>query len=116
VTLVLFGRLPRVGEKVFCTDYEITVKEVSGMRITKVRVSYGHTKDEQQTAPEEPLDMESVGAALLSGGSATDPEQETLDEYEDALLREPECEQPELPPDNGQDSDRPSGRTVSAAH
>jgi hypothetical protein len=41
VTLVLFGRLPRVGEKVFYADYEITVKEVSGMRITKVRVSRG---------------------------------------------------------------------------
>jgi CBS domain containing-hemolysin-like protein len=41
VTLVLFGRLPRVGEKIFYADYEITVKEVSGMRITKVRVSRG---------------------------------------------------------------------------
>jgi putative hemolysin len=60
VTLVLFGRLPRVGEKVFYADYEITVKEVSGMRITKVRVSRGATPDEPEETPDEPLEMESV--------------------------------------------------------
>jgi hypothetical protein len=95
VTLVLFGRLPRVGEKIFSADYEITVKEVSGMRITKVRVSFGRTQEEDgSSAPAEPLDMESL-ADSTSNESPADQEQESLDEYEDELLREARDEDPE---------------------
>ncbi|MBL8374660.1 MAG: CBS domain-containing protein [Candidatus Accumulibacter sp.] len=92
VTLVLFGRLPRVGEKVFYADYEITVKEVSGMRITKVRVSRGRTPDEPEETPDEPLAMESLAEPAPEGllaGVPADQAQETLDEYESDPLNEP---------------------------
>jgi len=117
VALVLFGRLPRVGEKVFFADYEITVKEVSGMRITKVRVSYGSTREEQEGAPEQPLEMESVGAEVVSEDSPADQEQETLDEYEDDLLRETKDEPSESPQGDEEESDgTPSARAASVAN
>jgi hypothetical protein len=100
VTLVLFGRLPRVGEKIFYADYEITVKEVSGMRITKVRVSRGPTPDEPDETPAEPIEMESVAepvADALPEGSPADQEQESIDEYENDPLNEPAEPEPELP-------------------
>ena len=100
VTLVLFGRLPRVGEKVFYADYEITVREVVGMRITKVRVTRGRTPDEPEETSEEPEEMESI-AAPLPGISAEDQQQQAQEEYEEAdLLHEssPE-EQEKLPAD-----------------
>ena len=92
VTLVLFGRLPRVGEKVFYADYEITVKEVSGMRITRVRVSRGATPDEPEDTPDEPLEMESVAEPAAGGPSESlqvDQGQAALGEYEEDLLNEP---------------------------
>ncbi|MBE2259418.1 MAG: DUF21 domain-containing protein [Rhodobacteraceae bacterium] len=117
VALVLFGRLPRVGEKVFFADYEITVKEVSGMRITKVRVSYGSTREEQEGAPEQPLEMESVGAEVVSEDSPADQEQETLDEYEDDLLRETKDEPSESPQGDEEESDgTPAARAASVAN
>lgn len=108
VALVLFGRLPRVGEKVFCADYEITVKEVSGMRITKVRVSYGRTLEELEGAPEQPLDMESIAADSLEEGGPDDQEQETLDEYEDDLLRESAEDESESSPGDQAERDQQS--------
>lgn len=114
VTLVLFGRLPRVGEKVFFADYEITVKEVSGMRITKVRVSFGGTRDEQDGAPDTPLDMESL-AESSSDDSPADQEQETLDEYDDDLMRESSEQEGELPSEthDGQpESKKPASEIV----
>uniref|UniRef100_UPI0028C4DD4D transporter associated domain-containing protein n=1 Tax=Accumulibacter sp. TaxID=2053492 RepID=UPI0028C4DD4D len=112
VALVLFGRLPRVGEKVFSADYEITVKEVSGMRITKVRVSYGRTLEELEGAPEQPLDMESIAADSLDEGGPDDQEQETLDEYEDDLLRESAEDESESSPDDQAERDQQSAPSV----
>jgi len=61
VTFRLFGRLPRVGEKVFYEDYEITVKGVSGLRITEIQVRRGRTPEKAPVeASGEPLEMESV--------------------------------------------------------
>ena len=95
VTLVLFGRLPRVGEKVFYADYEITVREVVGMRITKVRVTRGRTPDEPEETPEEPEEIESI-AAPLPDVSAEDQEQQAQEEYEEAdLLHEAPPEETE---------------------
>ena len=112
VALVLFGRLPRVGEKVFCADYEITVKEVSGMRITKVRVSFGRTQEEAGEAPEEPLDMESLASA--ADDTTADHEQESLDEYEDDLLREAKDEEPETGGELPEQIDKPTGQTAAS--
>ena len=112
VALVLFGRLPRVGEKIFSADYELTVKEVSGMRITKVRVSFGRTQeDDGSSAPAEPLDMESL-ADSSSDESPADQEQESLDEYEDELLREARDEDPEAGDNQPPENDKPGDRTT----
>ena len=114
VALVLFGRLPRVGEKIFSADYELTVKEVSGMRITKVRVSFGRTQEEDgSSAPAEPLDMESL-ADSSSDESPADQEQESLDEYEDELLRESRDEDPEAADDQPAENDQPVDQTTAA--
>jgi putative hemolysin len=86
VTLVLFGRLPRVGEKVFYADYEITVKEVSGMRITKVRVSRGATPDEPEGHAGRTAGDGKCGRARCGWPSESlqvDQGQEALDEYEE---------------------------------
>ncbi|MEF8702506.1 MAG: hemolysin family protein [Candidatus Accumulibacter sp. UW26] len=121
VTLVLFGRLPRVGEKVFFADYEITVKEVSGMRITKVRVSRGRTPDEPQDTPEEPLEMESVAEPVLEDspdGPPAEQEQAVLDEYDNDLLNEPPEPEPEPEPQMGDDPserNKPADKTSAAA-
>lgn len=85
ITLVLFGRLPRVGEKVFFADYEITVKEVSAMRITKVRICRGSSPDEPEEAPPVPLEMESV-AVQPTEASLEEQEQEANEEYLEADL------------------------------
>ena len=114
MTLVLFGRLPRVGEKVFSADYEITVKEVSGMRITKVRVSFGRTQEEDgSSAPAEPLEMESL-AESISDESPADQEQESLDEYEDELLRESKDDDLESSEDEQTENDRPETQSAEA--
>jgi CBS domain-containing protein len=123
VALVLFGRLPRVGEKVFYADYEITVKEVSGMRITKVRVSRGRTPDEPEETPDEPLEMESLAEPVaedLPAGAPADQEQEALDDYESDLLNEPteaEAEAAaEAAADHGTEDSQPAGKAASAAN
>jgi hypothetical protein len=122
---VLFGRLPRVGEKVFYADYEITVKEVSGMRITKVRVSRGRTPDEPEETPDEPLDMESLAEPVaedLQAGAPADQEQEALDDYESDLLNEPteaeaEAEAAaEAAADHGTEDSQAAGKAASAAN
>jgi len=114
VALVLFGRLPRVGEKIFSADYELTVKEVSGMRITKVRVSFGRTQEEDGgSAPAEPLDMESP-AESTSDESPADQEQESLDEYEDELLREAREEEAESSGAQATDGDQSVDKTAAA--
>jgi Mg2+/Co2+ transporter CorC len=95
VALVLFGRLPRVDEKVFFADYEITIKEVSGTRITKVRVAHGRTPDEPEIVEDEPLELESVAEPMPEDSPATqEREHEVFDEYEHDLLNEPteECQ------------------------
>ena len=95
VALVLFGRLPRVGEKVFFADYEITIKEVSRTRITKVRVAHGRTPDEPEIVEDEPLELESVAEPMPEDSPATqEREHEVFDEYEHDLLNEPteECQ------------------------
>lgn len=117
VTLVLFGRLPRVGEKVFHADYEITVKEVSGLRITRVRVARGPTPDEPEETPDQPIEMESVAeptADACPDGLPADREQEKLDEYESDLLNEPEPERP-LAAEQEAAHDKPSERAAGAA-
>jgi len=87
------------------------------MRITKVRVSYGSTREEQEGAPEQPLEMESVGAEVVSEDSPADQEQETLDEYEDDLLRETKDEPSESPQGDEEESDgTPSARAASVAN
>jgi CBS domain containing-hemolysin-like protein len=88
VTLTLFGRLPRVGEKIFYLDYEITVKEVTGTRITKVRVSRGSTASETETTPEASLDIESTADVSPEYRPQPEPKQESLDESEDELERQ----------------------------
>ena len=92
VTLTLFGRLPRVGEKIFYLDYEITVKEVTGTRITKVRVSRGSipSETETETSPEESLNMESVAESSAAEMPQQAEKQESLDEFEDELVRQSE--------------------------
>ena len=118
VALVLFGRLPRVGEKVFYADYEITVKEVSGMRITKVRISRGRTPDEPEDTPDEPLDMESVAEPIpegLPGSLPSDEKLETLDEYEGDLLSERPEEVPEPPTDDETERNKSASKTAAAA-
>jgi putative hemolysin len=118
VALVLFGRLPRVGEKVFYADYEITVKEVSGMRITKVRISRGRTPDEPEDTPDEPLDMESVAEPIpegLPGSLPSDEKLETLDEYEGDLLSERPEEVPEPPTDDETERNKSASKAAAAA-
>lgn len=88
VTLTLFGRLPRVGEKIFYLDYEITVKEVTGTRITKVRVSRGSTASDTETTPEASLDIESTADVSQEYRPEQEPKQESLDESEDELERQ----------------------------
>jgi CBS domain containing-hemolysin-like protein len=116
VALVLFGRLPRVGEKVFFADYEITIKEVSGMRITRVRVSRGRTPDEPAVVEDEPLELESVAEPLPDDSPAEqDREQETFEEYEHDLLNEPAGEDLERPADEPVAGDKPAGRAAGSA-
>ncbi len=117
VALVLFGRLPRVGEKVFFADYEITIKEVSGMRITRVRVSRGRTPDEPEVVEDEPLELESVAEPVLDDSPAEqEREQEAFEEYEHDLLNEPTEEELERPEDNpAAPSNTPTGRAAGSA-
>jgi len=116
VALVLFGRLPRVGEKVFFADYEITIKEVSGMRITRVRVSRGRTPDEPEVVEDEPLELESVAEPVLDDSPAEqEREQEAFEEYEHDLLNEPTEEELERPEDNPAPSNTPTVRAAGIA-
>ena len=116
VALVLFGRLPRVGEKVFFADYEITIKEVSGMRITRVRVSRGCTPDEPEVVEDEPLELESVAEPVLDDSPAEqEREQEAFEEYEHDLLNEPTEEELERPEDNPAPINTPTGRAAGIA-
>ena len=116
VALVLFGRLPRVGEKVFFADYEITIKEVSGMRITRVRVSRGRTPDEPEVVEDEPLELESVAEPLPDDSPAEqEREQEAFEEYEHDLLNEPAGEDLERPADEAAPGDKPAGRAAVSA-
>ncbi len=56
VAFRLFDRMPAVGDKVLYEGYEFTAKEISGLRISKVRVcklSEGKPKTEDELAGEE---------------------------------------------------------------
>ena len=46
------GRAPRKGDRVCVSDYEITVVDISGARITELRVARRPPKDEAQSEPE----------------------------------------------------------------
>ena len=45
------GRAPRKGDRVCVSDYEITVVDISGARITELRVARRPPKDEAQSEP-----------------------------------------------------------------
>lgn len=77
VTFRLFGRLPRVGEKVYYGDLEITVKGVSGLRITQVMVTRGRSPTPQEGVLDEPLALESVSMPAQEAGPGQDSEQAT---------------------------------------
>ncbi|WP_248595179.1 hypothetical protein [Candidatus Accumulibacter phosphatis] len=86
------------------------------MRITKVRVSFGRTQEEDgSSAPAEPLDMESLADAT-SNESPADQEQESLDEYEDELLREARDEDSETADDQPAENDKPVDQTTAATN
>jgi CBS domain containing-hemolysin-like protein len=60
VAFRLFDRLPKVGEKVMHEGYEITVKKVSGLRISSVQVRKGISpapKVEPEVEPEQPEEL-----------------------------------------------------------
>lgn len=103
VTFRLFGRLPRVGEKVYYADFEIMVKAVSGLRITQVRVSRGHSPDAEATSPEEPIPMESV----------PDTKAVTADEVAEPAAESDmfEADQPAEPAESGTESSHESATT-----
>ncbi|MBK8888857.1 MAG: HlyC/CorC family transporter [Dechloromonas sp.] len=116
VALVLFGRLPRVGEKVFFADYQITIKEVIGMRITRVRVSRGRTPDEPEAVEDQPLELESVAEPMPDDSPAEqDREQEAFEEYEHDLLNEPTEEELGRPADDLAPGDTPTGKAAGIA-
>lgn len=50
------GRAPRKGDRVCVSDYEITVVDISGARITELRVARRPPKDEAQSEPAPPGD------------------------------------------------------------
>ena len=67
----LFGRLPRAGETVTYEGYNFTVLEVSGLRISRLRVSESDTK-ELRDIPGRPQGSDSIQAQGATAASASD--------------------------------------------
>ena len=86
VAFRLFDRLPKVGEKVMHEGFEITVKKVSGLRISSVQVRKGispEPKEEPNSTPEqveteaEPVDEQAEVEPTEAEGTAGESQDAT---------------------------------------
>ncbi len=89
VAFRLFDRMPEVGDKVLYEDYELTAKEISGLRISKVRVC--KLSEGKSPADEEPDIYEEINVlkddAEVTDHQATgdDSDQDNTQEKSDGM-------------------------------
>ncbi|MCP4129260.1 MAG: HlyC/CorC family transporter [Gammaproteobacteria bacterium] len=89
VAFRLFDRMPEVGEKVLYEDYELTAKEISGLRISKVRVcklSEGRpSADEEPDGDAELNTPEDASGPSERQATAGDSDQDNAQEKSDGM-------------------------------